>query len=324
MLLDDLIQRMRGFQEPRVLLGAVELDIFSAVGGGATAARVAARAGTDARATGMLLNALVALGALTKKRTVYRNTPASARLVGGQRLALMHTVNVFKAWTTLTDCVRKGTAVVPPKVERRNPEWTRSFIAAMHANAATAAAEMVRRVGAKHVRRLLDIGGGSGAYSLAFARANKSLRAEVFDLDSVVPIAQQHIDEAGLGDRVTTRTGNLRRDEFGSGYDLVLLSAICHMLGPEENLDLLCRSFRALAPGGRVVIRDFILDEDKTSPARAALFALNMLVATEKGATYTEAEYASWLRQAGFRNVTRPDPAGDLIIGCRPRLSTSG
>lgn len=317
----DLMETMRNFQESRVLLAAVELDVFTAVGQGGTAAEVASRLGAHPRGTEMLLNALVALGALTKTQGVYRNTPETARyLVAGspenQRPALMHTVHVWKAWTTLTDAVRAGTAVTPPGVEGRDPQWTQAFIAAMHRGALSAAPAVVAAVGAASVRRLIDLGGGSGAYSIAFARANPELEAEVLDLASVVPIAEKHIAEAGLAGRVKTRVGDLLKDEFGSGYDLALLSSICHMFSPEENRDLLRRTFRALVPGGRVVIRDFILEPDKTAPKWAVLFALNMLVATRGGATYTEAEYSSWLSEAGFVSIERPQ--SDLILARRP------
>ena len=124
---------------------------------------------------------------------------------------------------------------------------------------------------------------------------------------------------AGLSDRVTTRPGDLRRDDFGSGYDLVFLSAICHMLGPDGNRDLLQRAAKALAPGGRVVVQDFILEPERTKPRQAVLFAINMLVGTDAGSTYAEAEYASWLAAAGLSDVRRirlPGPA-DLMVGAR-------
>jgi cyclopropane fatty-acyl-phospholipid synthase-like methyltransferase len=222
---------------------------------------------------------------------------------------------MWNAWNSLTGAVRKGTAVMPPGVEAQDPEWTVAFIAAMHRGAAGTAARVVEAVGAAGVRRLLDIGGGSGAYSIAFAQANPALRAEVLDLAPVLPIAQRHIREAGLTARVTTRVGDLRRDDFGREYDLILLSAICHMLGPEENQDLFRRCYRALAPNGRVVIRDFILEPSKAAPRGAALFALNMLVATDNGATYSEGEYRDWLSQAGFAQVTRT--GADLIVASR-------
>jgi len=137
----------------------------------------------------------------------------------------------------------------------------------------------------------------------------------VLDLEPVLPIAAGHIRAAGLERRISLRAGDLRAGSLGEGYDLVLVSAICHMLGEDENRDLLARCARALAPGGRVAIREFILDPDRAGPPTAALFALNMLVGTARGNTYTEAEYRSWLEQAGFQEITRPEPGGDWIIG---------
>jgi len=127
------------------------------------------------------------------------------------------------------------------------------------------------------------------------------------------------VEEAGLTARVTTRPGDLRKDDFGSGYDLVFMSAICHMLGPDGNRDLLKRAARALAPGGRVVIQDFILEPERTRPRQAVLFAINMLVGTEAGSTYTEGEYAGWLEAAGLRGVHRVRLTGpaDLMVASR-------
>jgi cyclopropane fatty-acyl-phospholipid synthase-like methyltransferase len=166
---------------------------------------------------------------------------------------------------------------------------------------------------------MLDVGGGSGAYSIAFASANENLKVDLLDLATVVPIAQGHIEKARLAGRIRTRPGDLRADRLGEGYDLVFVSAICHMLGPDENQDLLMRCFGALAANGRVVIQDFILEPEKTAPKSTALFALNMLVGTQAGNTYTEAEYAAWLKAAGFqdvRHVRLPGPSG-LIVGTR-------
>lgn len=318
----DLVQMMRAFQESRLLLTAVELDVFTAIGKGATANQAAAALRTDPRATEMLLNALVSLGALTKEGALFRNTTETARhLVSGSvydaRPALLHTVEMWKSWETLTDAVRTGAAVRQPVSSVDDAQRTRSFIAAMHLNAAANAAATVEAVGAAGVERLLDVGGGSGAYSIAFAKANPALQAEIFDRPVVLPIAQRHIDGAGLTARVSTRPGDLTRDDLGTGYDLVLLSAICHMLSPEENQDLFRRCHSALAPGGRLAIRDFILNADKTAPKPAALFSLNMLVNTPAGASYSEDEYRAWLSAAGFATVTRPDPSGDFLVASR-------
>ena len=164
----------------------------------------------------------------------------------------------------------------------------------MHRNAAERTPLVVRTVNSQNVPRLLDVGGGSGAYSIAFAQSNADLHAEILDLPAVL--------------------GDLRKDPLGPDYDLVFLSAICHMLSPAENLDLLQRCHQALAPDGRIVIQDFLLQPDKTAPRFAALFSLNMLVGTPGGASCSEPEYAAWLGEAGFREIRRESLPGPTAL----------
>jgi len=321
---DDLNQTLRAYMESRALLTALELDVFTAVGDGATAAEVAQKISTHPRATEMLLNALVAMGLLVKQQGVYRDTAVTARYFAegskdNARHGLIHIANIWHRWSNLTDSVRADTAVGHQEMAERGDDWTQPFIAAMHRNAAERAPLIVQAVGAAADERLLDVGGGSAAYSIAFAQAHEKLHATVLDLPTVLPIAQRHINAAGLAGRVETLAGDLRRDPLGKGYTLVLVSAICHMLSPEENQDLLRRCFEALEPQGRVVIQDFILEPDKTAPKQAALFALNMLVGTPAGSTYSFEEYSTWLREAGFRDVRQihlPGPSS-LMIGVR-------
>ncbi|HUU12502.1 MAG TPA: methyltransferase [Terriglobia bacterium] len=318
---DDVMQRMRAFQESRVILTAVELDVFTAVGPGARSDEVAKKIATDPRATEMLMNALVATGMLTKEGGLFRNTPIAARFFAegspnDTRAATMHTVHLWRRWSTLTDCVRAGTSVTYSESADRPDDWTRAFIAAMHRNALDRAPLILQAVGTEGLKRMLDVGGGSGAYSIAFAKAVEGLQAELLDLETVIPIAQSHIEKAGVGNRVKTRAGDLRTDQLGQAFNLVLVSAICHMLGGNENRELLKRCYQALAPQGRVVIQDFILDGDKTSPKTGALFALNMLVGTKNGNSYSEDEYAAWLRGAGFEDIQHlrlPGPTGLMV-----------
>lgn len=309
---DEWDDRIRAFQESRAILTAIELDVFTAISHGATAADVAARRNTDARATEMLLNALVAIGLVTKEDGCYHNGAVAAKhFCGEPRAGFLHTANLWTRWSTLTEKVA-GHAL-------EGGDWTEAFIAGMHRNASQRAAAVVRAVDASGVKRMLDIGGGSGAYSIAFAQANPALRADILDLPQVGPIARRYIEAAGAGKQVHWRAGDLRTDSFGEGYDLVFLSAICHMLSPEENRDLFRRAFAALATGGRIVVQEFILDAGKTAPKFAALFSLNMLVGTRGGASYSEPEYAEWLAGAGFvevRRVRLPGPAG-LVIATR-------
>jgi (2Fe-2S) ferredoxin/SAM-dependent methyltransferase len=321
---DELDERIRGFRQSRVILTALELDLFTAIGDGGTASEIAARIHTDPRATEMLLHALASLQLVAKRDGVFHNAPVAARFFtagspDNARPGLLHTAGLWKSWSTLTECVKTGTSAVDPEIAGRQGEWTQAFIAAMHRNAAQRAAPLVDAVGAQSVRRVLDVGGGSAAYSIALAAANPELHADILDLATVAPIAQRHIAEAGVADRVHTRVGDLRTDHLGEGYDLVLLCNVCHMLDEKENARLIARCYDALAPGGRLVIQEFILDPDKCGPQSAALFSLNMLVGTRAGASYSEAEYAAWMGAAGFpaiRRVRMPGPAG-LMIGTR-------
>jgi len=325
MTFDELLEAARAFQESRILLTAVELDVFTALGEGAAAPEAAARLGADPRATEMLLNALVALGALTKEQGTFRNTPMTARRLSDQspeseRAGVMHMVHLWDRWSTLTEVVRTGRAPTRRPAGARTKKWTQAFIAAMHRGARARAPHVLQAVGVESVKRMLDIGGGSGALSIAFAQAAPELHAEVLDLPGVLPIARRHIREAGLSKRVTTRPGDLTAGAFGQGYDLALVSMICHMLSPDQNQDLFRRVWQALEPGGRLVVQDFLLQPDKTAPRMGAVFSLNMLTGTQAGASYSESEYAAWLEEAGFREVRRirlPMPSG-LMVGVRP------
>jgi SAM-dependent methyltransferase/DNA-binding CsgD family transcriptional regulator len=322
MTVEEMMNRVRGFQESRAILTGVELDVFDAIGEGATAAQVAERIGANPRSTAMLLNALVACEVLAKTGEIYSNTEASRTLIGPGRMAQMHIVHLWNTWSTLTEAVRSGTCVPEPERATREAAWTEAFIAAMHNLASAQAATVAHAIGLDRVRRVLDVGGGSGAYSIAFAQASPVLQAEILDLEPVTVIARRHIEAAGLTGRIRTRVGDLRSDPLGSSeYDLVYVSAINHMLDEAENADLIRRCFQACAPGGRLVIREFVLNNDRTAPKHAALFALNMLVGTRAGNSYTEGEYRHWLAQAGFKDVSHLHLPGtsDLIIGVRAR-----
>ncbi len=322
---DDLMQIIQGFRPSRIILSAVELDIFTAIGDGATAADVAEKLKLNPRATETLLNALTALELLDKKGGIFCNTPVTSRFLTASskdysRDSLMHTVHLWDRWSTLTAAVREGTSVVFQEQAERPAQATEAFIAAMHKNAGLRAPMVVRMLNLDDVKRVLDVGGGSGAYSIALARAKADIQAEVLDLPTVTPLTNEYIRAAGLSDRISTRNGDMRTDDLGSGYDMVLLSAICHMNSPEENEKLFAKCLAALNSGGQIVMQDFVLTSDKTSPQTGALFAINMLVGTRSGSSYSEDEYRQWLEITGFteiRKVQLPGPT-DLMVARRP------
>lgn len=298
---EQLRDLLWSFREVRVVLTAIELDLFAQLGEGASAEQLAGRIHTDPRATEMLLNALVSLDLLLKRDGRFLNTELSAReLTGDNRMALMHQVELWKRWSSLTDCVRAGTAVLPGQ---RDEAGTEAFIAAMHRNAGERAGHIIEAVDASQSRNMLDLGGGSGAYSIAFAQANPQLHSTILDHEAVLKIAARHIAAAGLTGRIKTRVGDMLISDLGAGYDLVFLSQVLHMFSDDECRALLQRAYGVLIPTGRIVIQEFILDPDKTSPRWPVFFSLNMLVGTGAGAAYSVGDIRDWLQQAGFRNI---------------------
>jgi (2Fe-2S) ferredoxin/predicted O-methyltransferase YrrM len=317
---DRLNEMIRGFMPSRCVLTALELDIFTAVGDGANAEQVGTRIHANARAAGILLGALVSLGLLAKTGDEYKNTPETARFFvqgskDNQRNGLLHSANIWHRWSTLTEVMRRGTHI--PIDAASTPEWTTNFIAGMQRNSKDRAPLIVKALGTTGVRRILDLGGGSGSYSIAFAKASPEAQCEILDLPEVVPLTTEYVSKASVAEQVRIRAGDMLHDDFGSGYDIVMLNAICHMFSEEQNLDIFRRARKALAPNGRLVVQDFILNPDKTGLQHAALFSVNMLVGTDAGASYSEVEYASWMKAAGFTEVNRiklPGPS-DLIVG---------
>jgi SAM-dependent methyltransferase len=159
---------------------------------------------------------------------------------------------------------------------------------------------VVRRVRPLEFHRLLDIGGGSGTWTIAFLRACPSATAVLFDLPPVIPMADRRLKAAGLRDRVQLVPGDFTAEPLPSGADLAWVSAIVHQNSRAWNRELFARIFSALVPGGRIAIRDMLMDEARTGPPAGALFAVNMLVGTEGGGTFTFRELREDLEAAGF------------------------
>jgi SAM-dependent methyltransferase len=193
----------------------------------------------------------------------------------------------------------------------RNPaagsgvNWLEAFIAAMHMRAARQAPAIVKLINLKGVKRILDVGGGSGIFSMAFVRAKKGITAVIFDLPNVVNLSKGYIDAENLGSLLSVAGGDYTIDPLVNGIDLVFMSAIIHSNSPEVNKQLFRKAFEALNPDGRLVVLDYIMNDDRTSPAAGAYFSLNMLVGTHEGDTFTESEVRSWMEGAGFKKISK-------------------
>ncbi len=301
------IMKEANFWTSRAILTAAELDIFTHLDGQhLTALDCAGRIDSDPRATDRLLNALAAIDLLEKRGNIFSLSAKGALLSSRHPEtvlpSVLHYAGLWESWSQLTAVVREGK---PAKrtVRTMDAAGRRAFIGAMD----VAGRELSRRIAdafdASRFRRLLDIGGASGTYTIAFLRKNPSMTAVLFDLPPVIAIAYERIEAEALADRVLLMPGDYNRDDLPKGCDLALLSAVIHQNSPSENLDLFKKIHGVLEPEGTLLIRDFIMDSARTTPRGGTLFALNMLVNTVAGDTYTFDEIKESLVEVGFGNV---------------------
>jgi predicted O-methyltransferase YrrM len=325
---DPVLRIMGAWQGPRVLMTANRMGIFPALGEAAlTAEEVARRCHAHPRSTALLLNACAALGFLHKEGDRYANTPeALEALLPGKPTylgdAIKHHEWLWNVWTHLEEAVRTNRPVRQRARPPEGAETWREFSLAMHNRAMRDGPILAETLDLSGKRQLLDCGGGVGTYSIFLARRYPRLRATVFDLPETIELAKGVIADFGLTDRVTTRAGNYFVDDLGEGYDAVLLSAVIHSMGPDACRQLLARCYRSLVSGGWVVVHEGLIDPEGTSPVRAALFSLNMLVNTGEGRSYSEQGITALMRDAGFvprETRSLPPPlATSLVIGEKP------
>lgn len=309
------------FQQSRALLTAIELEIFTILDTHLLpSSDVAKKIGSDPRATDRLMNALASIGLLKKLHGKFYNSELSKKyLVKGKpdyMGNLHHTNHIWDSWSTLTESVKQGTSVYK-RSESKKENWREDFISAMHYRAQHEAKIISLLIDFKGVNRMLDIGGGSGAFTYQFLSINPDMSAVIFDLPEVIPITRKYGAESNLGDRIQYREGNYLTDDFEKGYDMIFLSAIVHINSYDQNKDLINRCADALNPDGQIIIRDFIMKEDRTEPVTGAFFALNMLVATECGDTFTEKEMTEWFVNSGINSVVKKETSfgSHLLIG---------
>lgn len=317
---EEIMELVFAFRTSRILLTACKLDLFTLLEGNeVAAAELAGKAGIDGRAAEILLDALAALGFLVKREARYTNAEVASRfLVKGRPdyiAGLAHQDHLWESWSKLTDVVRTGRPSREDTMAGREKEWLEAFIAAMHDRGEVQARQVAAMLELSGVRRLLDVGGGSGIFAATFAEAAEGLEAVVFDLPEVVPLTRRYLDTHPAGDRVQTKAGDYMHDDLGTGFDLILLSAIVHSNSPLENELLLGKCAQALLPGGRICIVDYVTNAEHTEPVSAALFSVNMLVNTRGGRSYSLTEMRSWLEKAGFTGIEhRPMSRGLAVV----------
>ncbi len=310
----QILNLARNFMESRLLLSGAELDLFTLLTPKPLSAQeITTRLQVDPRGITILLDALSAMGLLTKREGTYQCPPSISTLLSSDAPEsilpmVLHMAAVWKRWSFLTDIARGSQQPGLQVSLSQRIDEIRAFIGAMHVIASPLAPRIVAAVRPSSSRALLDVGGAMGTYTVAFLEAVPEMKATLFDRPEVIEIAHPFLKRVGLLHRLTLVAGDFYQDEFPKGHDLAFVSAIIHQNSPEQNLNLFRKAFQSLNSGGRIIIRDHVMDPDRTRPIDGAIFAVNMLVATTGGNTYTLDEIRAGLTRAGFVNIRLLQP----------------
>ena len=329
--MDKLETIANGFIQAKVLLAAAELRVFELLKeGGRTAAEVCRALDGDLRGVEILLDALCAMEVLVKEGERYRNRPEHEPFLledsATQYVSMLrHRNHMFRRWADLEDRVR-GVPQVESAEDRSvllDSRANENFIRAMYAVGHKSAPSTVDRIPLEGVRTLADLGGGPGHYLVEFLRRLPEAEGYLADLPLTLGVARELLASSPLHERIRFVEWDLYAGDVPEELpplDLAFLSQVIHSESPARNRHLLRRLHGVLAPGGLLVVRENLVEEGRTSPAPAALFAVNMLAMTHDGRTYTEGEVARWGAEAGLVHECgeRLDERTCLVLLRRP------
>lgn len=304
-----ILDEMMAFMKSRIVMTAAELDVFTLIDNEPmSAVTLSERTKTDRRAIERVLDCLVGFGLLEKPGATYAITERGRLLSSNHPETvlpmILHANNMWSNWSELTSIVKAGTNPnVKPVLGSPDFNTTKAFIGAMHVVGKQMSKDIADLFDMSRCNRLLDIGGASGTYTIAFLEKNPELKAVIFDLQSVIPLSKEGIEKSEVADRVEFAAGDFYTDELPTGCDVALLSAIIHQNSHEENITLFKKIYRCLEEPGILLIRDHVMAENRTEPLAGAMFAINMLVHTPGGDTYTFSEIEGMLLEAGFTEI---------------------
>lgn len=321
-----------GYVPPLVLEAAIRNRVFDALDKGpATVAEVSGATGCSERGLTAIMNVLVGLDFLSKDGDGrYALTPESETFLVSGKPSFMgglvrHTSeHLIPRWLHINKVVETGRPVTAVNQEESGSTFFHEFVSdifPMSYPAARALAEHVTaNAPAGSTFRVLDLAAGSGVWGIAQAQIAENVHVTAVDWPGVLPVTRKTVERFGLSARFSFEEGDLLEADFGSGYQLATLGHILHSEGEVRSKALLAKTFAALAPGGTIAIAEFLVNADRTGPVGGLFFAVNMLVNTDSGDTYSFEEISEWLAEAGFvdaRLLESPGPS-PLILATRP------
>lgn len=327
---DRILDIACGYEPALILEAAVRIGVFDVLDDRpVTLAEAVTRTGASARGLRALLNSLVGLRLLVRYGDRYALSEDSAEyLVSTKPTYQGHMCkhvsrHLIPRWLRLTEVVQSGKPIGVVNEQADGGAYFRQFVEDIFPMSYDAARALAQKLGIAQTQRpisVLDLAAGSGVWGIAMAEASPRVSVTAVDWPAVLPVTRRIAERHGVLDRFRVVEGDLLQADFGSGHTIATLGHILHSEGEQRSRQLLHKTFAAMAPGGTIVIAEFIADEDRTGPTGALIFAVTMLVNTEAGDTFTFGEMAGWLKEAGFIDVRQLDVPGPapLILATKP------
>jgi len=317
---DDVLEIFLGFWISRTVMAAVEMGVFEALEGKALdlAEAGAALGGLAERPARALLDTCVAVKLLDRADGRYTNSGLASRFLhAGSEYSLRNYVLderwCWGAWGRLEVALRADAQQVPPDEEGYHAFPADFFYDFLHGHSLAMGERLAEAVDLSGVQRIMDVGGGSGAVSIALCRRFPGLEAVVVDQEPVAARAAEHVDRARLSERVSTHAANLFVDPLPAGCDAAVIANLLHDFSPGRSAEILARVAGALPAGGRLVVMEIVPDDERTGPPLAVAFATAMVVNTAGGDAHTAARYRQWLAEAGFTDVRQYRLPGRMV-----------
>jgi len=328
---ERLMQFGFAYAPPLIIGAAVSNKVFDSLAIEAkTVAQLSKETGAPTRGLRAIMNALAGLELLKKdRRERYSLTPESTAFLlsdkPGTQAGFFGTIlpQLISRWLRLADVVRDGQPAVAVNQETEGTEFFSQLvenIIPMSYPSAQALGDHLKVSKAKNDIRVLDLAAGSGIWGIALAQKSPRVRVTAVDWAGMIPTTKRITRKFGAADRFQFIEGDLLEANFGTGYNIAILGHILHSEGEERSRRLLKKTFRALKSGGVIAIAEWLVNNDRTEPVPSLMFAVQMLVNTEKGDTFSFNEIKSWLEEAGFKKVRKLEAPGPspLILATKP------